>query len=189
MAAHIVSRSTSLLIWFVFLLLSQQFLSALGQNAEISGTVTDPSKAVIPHALIEIVETATQVKWDTVSNGDGRYAAPSLAPGVYQVTVQSPTFETNVVSDLRFVCCQQSVFGFRSASGSNDPVGHRRWQRHESQYHRRECQHGHRPPSHRKRSFERTQPPVADDACSGSIGCAVARSRPERRAERQRPTH
>src|SRR5271154_6347868 len=101
MAVHIVSRSTSILLWCVFLLFSQRFRSALGQNAQIAGTVTDASKAVIPHALIEIVETATQVKWDTVSNGDGRYAAPSLAPGVYQITVQAPSFETQMVRDLR----------------------------------------------------------------------------------------
>jgi len=101
MGAHNVSRSTSLLLWVIFLLFSQSILSAWGQNAEIAGTVTDPSKAVIPHALIEIVETATQVKWDTVSNGDGRYAAPSLAPGVYRITVQAPTFETQVVGNLR----------------------------------------------------------------------------------------
>jgi glucose/arabinose dehydrogenase len=83
------------------LLFSQQFLSALGQNAEIAGTVTDPSKAVIPNASIEIIETATQVKWDTLSNGDGRYVAPSLAPGVYRITVQAPTFEAQVVGNLR----------------------------------------------------------------------------------------
>ncbi len=101
MAPHIVSRSNFLLLLFVFLLFSQPFLSALGQNAQIAGTVTDPSKAVIPNASIEIVETATQVKWDTISNGDGRYVAPSLAPGVYQITVQAPNFETQMVGNLR----------------------------------------------------------------------------------------
>src|SRR5271154_2670547 len=100
-AAHILSRSNFLLLLFVFLLFLQPFLSALGQNAQIAGTVTDPSKAVVPNASIEIVETATQVKWDTISNGDGRYVAPSLAPGVYRITVQAPTFETEVVGDLR----------------------------------------------------------------------------------------
>src|SRR5271168_1809236 len=101
MAAHTVSRSNFLLLLFAFLLFSQPFRSALGQNAEIAGTIADPSKAVIPHALIEIVETATQVKWDTTSNGDGRYVAPSLAPGVYQITVQAPNFKTQMVQDLR----------------------------------------------------------------------------------------
>src|SRR5271168_2795458 len=101
MAAHTVSRSNFLLLLFAFLLFLQPFLSALGQNAQIAGTVTDPSKAVIPNASIEIVETATQVKWDTISNGDGRYVAPSLAPGVYQITVQAPNFATQMVGDLR----------------------------------------------------------------------------------------
>ena len=84
-----VSQSNIFLLLFVFLFL-QSLLPAWGQSAEIAGTVTDPSKAVIPNSSIEIVETATQVKWDTISNGDGRYVAPSLAPGVYQITVQAP---------------------------------------------------------------------------------------------------
>jgi hypothetical protein len=94
MAARIVSRSDFLFLLFVFLLSSLPFLPALGQNAQIAGTVTDPSRAVIPNASIEIVETATQGKWNTISNGGGRYVAPSLAPGVYQITVQAPNFET-----------------------------------------------------------------------------------------------
>jgi hypothetical protein len=46
MAPHIVSRSNFLLLLFVFLLFLQPFLYASGQNAQIAGTVTDPSKAV-----------------------------------------------------------------------------------------------------------------------------------------------
>src|ERR1700737_5027283 len=100
MAAHMVSQSNLLLLLFVFLWFSQPLLSALGQNAQIAGTVTDPSKAVIPNALIEIVETATQMKWDTISNGDGRYVAPALPPGVYQIIVRAQTFETQMVGNL-----------------------------------------------------------------------------------------
>jgi hypothetical protein len=112
MAALMISRSNLLLLLSVFLLFSQPFLSALGQNAQIAGTVTDPSKAVIPNASIEIVETATQVKWETISNGDGRYAAPSLAPGVYQVTVQASTFETQIVGNLRLYVASKVSLDF-----------------------------------------------------------------------------
>src|SRR6202035_2282584 len=93
-------------------LFSQPFLSALGQYAQIAGAVTDPSKAVIPNASIEIVETATKVKWETISNGDGRYAAPSLAPGVYQVTVQASTFETQMVGNLRLYVASKVSLDF-----------------------------------------------------------------------------
>src|ERR1700756_2293088 len=92
-AECIVSRSGFLFLLFVFLLSSYPVFSAFAQNAQIAGTVTDPSKAVIPNASIEIVETVTQMKWDTISNRDGRYVAPSLAPGVYQIIVQAPKFE------------------------------------------------------------------------------------------------
>jgi len=101
MAARIVSRSDFLFFLCVFLLSSHSFLPALGQNAQIAGTVADPSRAVIPNASIEIVETATQAKWNTISNGGGRYVAPSLAPGVYQITVQAPNFETQMVQNLQ----------------------------------------------------------------------------------------
>jgi Carboxypeptidase regulatory-like domain len=57
---------------------------AWGQDAQIAGTVLDPSKAVIPNASIEIVDTATALKWETRSNDDGRYLAPPLPAGTYR---------------------------------------------------------------------------------------------------------
>jgi hypothetical protein len=73
---------------------------SLAQNAQMSGTVADPSKAVIPNAQLEIVNTATLVKWATRTNEDGRYAAPSLLPGVYRITISAPDFETQVLENL-----------------------------------------------------------------------------------------
>jgi Carboxypeptidase regulatory-like domain/TonB dependent receptor/TonB-dependent Receptor Plug Domain len=87
-----------LLLLFAFGLSS---VSARGQNAQISGTVVDSSKAVIPNASIEIVNTATQVKWETKSNGDGRYVAPSLLPGTYRITVQATNFDSQIVENLK----------------------------------------------------------------------------------------
>jgi len=86
-----------------FLSLSLGFVTppAWGQSAQMAGTVTDSAKAVIPGASIEIVNSATQVKWVTKSNGEGRYLSPPLVPGVYQITIQAPTFETEVVRNLR----------------------------------------------------------------------------------------
>ncbi|MBV8902805.1 MAG: carboxypeptidase regulatory-like domain-containing protein, partial [Acidobacteriia bacterium] len=58
----------------------------------ISGTVTDPSGAVVPNARIIIRNTATDVERNVVSNAQGFYTAPELAPGTYDVTVSAPGF-------------------------------------------------------------------------------------------------
>jgi hypothetical protein len=97
--------SLRLRILHVFFLLSLPIVlapqSAWGQSAQIAGTVTDTSKAIIPGASVVIVNNATQVKWETKSNGDGRYLAPSLLPGVYQIMVQAPNFETEIIQNLK----------------------------------------------------------------------------------------
>ncbi|HWA95043.1 MAG TPA: carboxypeptidase regulatory-like domain-containing protein [Terracidiphilus sp.] len=73
---------------------------ASAQNAQISGLVSDPQKAAIPRASIEILNLSTQIKTDTKSNGSGLYAAPSLPPGKYRLTVRAPGFETQIINNV-----------------------------------------------------------------------------------------
>src|SRR5580700_7037524 len=42
-------------------------------TAVLEGTVTDPSGAVIPSASVEVVDTATSVKKQTISDAQGRF--------------------------------------------------------------------------------------------------------------------
>jgi hypothetical protein len=60
----------------------------------IQGTVTDPSGAVIPGALIHVVNNATSVASDTKSNGVGFYQVPELFTGTYTVTITAPGMKT-----------------------------------------------------------------------------------------------
>src|ERR1700733_10013616 len=100
MAGHHLRLSR---ISIFFLSLAPGFVTppASGQSAQMAGSVTDSASAVIPGASIEIVNSATQVKWVTKSNGEGRYLAPPLVPGVYQVTIQAPTFKTELIRNLQ----------------------------------------------------------------------------------------
>jgi len=94
------SRIFSLISAFFFLVCLATS-PAWGQNAQIAGTVLDPSKAVLPNAKIEFVETATGVRWEARSNAEGRYIAPSILPGIYRVTIQTAGFETQVVENVK----------------------------------------------------------------------------------------
>jgi TonB-dependent receptor len=66
-------------------------LPALAQSARgvISGTVTDVSGAVLPGARIELAPEASPA----VSNAQGQFFVPNLAPGTYAVTVSYVGFE------------------------------------------------------------------------------------------------
>lgn len=86
---------------FFCLFVSLTEFSALGQSAQIAGTISDSSKAVIPNASLQVINTATQVEWQTKSNGDGRYALPLLPAGTYDITAQAYGFEAKVIQNMR----------------------------------------------------------------------------------------
>ena len=65
-------------------------------GATLTGTVTDPSGAVIPRAQVLINDVATAVTRNIVTDNSGFYSAPNLLPGTYEVTVTAPGFGTQV---------------------------------------------------------------------------------------------
>lgn len=85
---------------FVVLLTLALLLAGLGfsqgtQSGAISGSVTDPSGAVVGAATITVVNDATQkVERSVVTTGDGLFSATLLPPGDYTVTVKKAGFKT-----------------------------------------------------------------------------------------------
>lgn len=66
----------------------------------LSGTVTDPSKNVIPNAKIVLRNTATGVERTTKSSNSGFYVFPNLEAGVYTLHVESAGFEGKDVKNI-----------------------------------------------------------------------------------------
>src|ERR1041385_8145761 len=66
--------------------------NVFGQTTSINGTVTDPSGSVIPNATITLVNTETGVQRSTVSDSQGRYVMPQLAPGPYKLMAKAAGF-------------------------------------------------------------------------------------------------
>lgn len=75
-------------------------LPLMAQNAQISGVVTDPAKAVISGASVEILNQRTQESLSTTTNGTGLYTLPSLAPGLYTLRVSRAGFESEIIRDV-----------------------------------------------------------------------------------------
>src|SRR5215470_2983520 len=81
----------------VSLLLAAVLLPAtlsLAQTSTISGTVYDPSAAVIGGADVTAVNEATGVEFKQVTNEVGLYSFPSIGVGTYTITVEIPGFKT-----------------------------------------------------------------------------------------------
>jgi hypothetical protein len=98
----------------VALLLISLAASALGQtgNAQLSGTVTDPSKALIPGVTVTATNTETNVTLTQVSNESGTYSFPVLQPGSYRVSAELPGFKKQVFNDVRLSYAGQTRIDF-----------------------------------------------------------------------------
>ena len=81
---------------FVFLLASVMSLSllALGQQATIVGTVTDPSGAALPGVTITVTSLDSNAVKKIQTNEAGQYVVPDLNIGHYSVKAESSGFKT-----------------------------------------------------------------------------------------------
>ena len=66
------------------------------QTGRISGTVYDPNKAAVPSASVTVTNKATNVAQKLFTNDSGAFVAPSLNPGIYDVSVTAAGFRTTV---------------------------------------------------------------------------------------------
>ena len=69
-------------------------------TAQINGTVSDPSGALIPGVEVTATQTATGISRTAVTNERGAYILPNLAIGPYRVEVSLPGFRTFVQTGI-----------------------------------------------------------------------------------------
>src|SRR5260370_13019724 len=67
-----------------------------GGNAAISGTVTDPTGAVIVGANVTMTQMGTEVKRTASTNENGQFTIPSPPPANYRLSVEAKGFKTYV---------------------------------------------------------------------------------------------
>ena len=84
-------------LWFLpnVLILLLLLVPAYGQKitGTISGTVTDPSGAVVIDASVTITNVETGLVRVTTTSISGGFTAPDLPPGVYKVVIKQSNFK------------------------------------------------------------------------------------------------
>jgi hypothetical protein len=93
-----------LVVWL--LLLTSVSASFAQSTASLSGTVTDPTGAVVPGASIKVRSLATNLVRESVSDSAGAYVVPSLQPGDYEIRSTAAGFGTSVIKSVTLLVDQ-----------------------------------------------------------------------------------
>src|ERR1700733_13772538 len=86
-------------------------------TAELDGTVTDPSGAVVAKANITATNSSNGFSRTVQSGDDGRFILAGLPPGTYKVTVEHEGF-TKVEKDVTLQIDQHAFLDFALAVGA-----------------------------------------------------------------------
>jgi hypothetical protein len=107
---------TSLALAVLFLI---SVACAWGQStATLSGTVTDPSGAVVAAAQVKIHSIGNGTDRVVVTDGAGLYVAPSLQPGDYMVQTTAAGFATYTVQKITLDVDQGATINMKLALSS-----------------------------------------------------------------------
>ena len=89
---------------FLFFGLLASVLTCTGvwaqSTAQVNGTVSDQSGAVLPGVEVTAIQTETGNVRNTVTNETGSYVLPSLPIGPYRLEVALPGFRTYVQTGI-----------------------------------------------------------------------------------------
>ncbi len=97
-------------------------MSAQGITGSITGTVSDPSGAVIAGATVTVKQLETNAMKTITTSDAGTYTITQLQPGHYSVTVEKAGFKSNTQSGITLAIDQVAMINSqldgRVATGS-----------------------------------------------------------------------
>lgn len=109
------------LFLFACVLVLSPLTFAQKTTGDITGTVTDPSGAVVTNATITIENTGTGLKRVVTSSGSGNFSAAELPPGAYKITATASGFKTTT-RDATVAAAQITTSNFALQVGAQGEV-------------------------------------------------------------------
>lgn len=101
-------------------------MSAFGQTqstgAELSGTVTDPTGAVVANATVTAKDLTTGAIKTVTSNGEGVYTFLNLPPSSYEISAEASTFKKVVISPVKLTVGQAADLTIKLELGAATAV-------------------------------------------------------------------
>jgi|SRR5664280_270713 hypothetical protein len=79
---------------------------AIAQSGSVHGSIVDPQNVPVAQAHIRLVNSGGTTVAETTSNAQGNFTLSDIAPGVYQLKAEAPSFVT-VVADVSVAAGQR----------------------------------------------------------------------------------
>src|SRR3954453_5220341 len=86
---------------------------AQAASASITGTIADTQGGVLPGVSVTATNADNGTVHTSVSEADGKYRVPGLAPGKYNVKAELPGFQTVEVTNITLVINQEYSHDFQ----------------------------------------------------------------------------
>ncbi len=94
------------------------FTSAQTTKATILGKISDEQGNVVPKAKVVATNIATNISRETVTDTEGRYRLPELAPGAYEILVERLGFRLLVQKGVELTVGRETVLDFKLNVGN-----------------------------------------------------------------------
>src|SRR5690242_9592311 len=103
---------TGLTALFLLLMLGAQALAQGGYTAQVRGTITDASGAVIPNATIVMTNEGTNISSTVKTDDKGLYTLTGLRPASYSMKVEATGFRAMETRGIVLAVNQQTTLNF-----------------------------------------------------------------------------
>ncbi|MGI8958798.1 MAG: carboxypeptidase regulatory-like domain-containing protein [Bryobacteraceae bacterium] len=92
--------------------------SAQQYAGSVTGTVTDPSGAVVPNARLQLVDEQKGFAFTAVSDSTGGYVIRQVPPGTYKLSVEAQGFRAETQSGIKLDISQNITVNFALQVGA-----------------------------------------------------------------------
>src|SRR5205085_6123769 len=92
--------------------------TAFAQTSGISGTVSDPTNALIPGVTVTATNTATGVASTVITNDSGAYNFVTLQPGPYKLAATLQGFQTANIANISLGSAETQRFNITLKLGT-----------------------------------------------------------------------
>ena len=107
---------------FCGVMMTPATLLAQNTTADVIGTATDASGAVVPGATVQLTNVSTQEKKTATSNEAGQYTFTLLKPSHYTLTVTGKGFKTATIQEFALAAGDRAREDAHLTVGSEDQV-------------------------------------------------------------------